>query len=77
MSAQVNIQEVRARRFVSDCVVAFTYVEGMLVGRVKKDGRNMPYTVPAQSVAIVHIENASTQELEAMRKKIEEKLSRG
>lgn len=76
MSAERDITEVRGYRFTSERVVAFTYAEGLLVGKVKKDGRNLPYTVSAQSVAILHIENASAQELEAMRKKIEEKLSR-
>lgn len=77
MRPEHEIQEVRGYRFTSERVVAFTYAEGLLVGKVKSNGRSQPYTVSAQSVAIVHIENASAQELEAMRKKIEEKLARG
>lgn len=76
MSAQRDIQEVRGYRFTSERVVAFTYAEGLLVGKVKKDGRNMPYTVSAQSVAIVHIENASAHELEAIRQAVEKRLNK-
>lgn len=76
MNADRDIQEVRGYRFTSERVVAFTYAEGLLVGKVKSNGRSQPYTVSAQSVAIIHIENASAGELQAIKEAVEKRLNK-
>jgi hypothetical protein len=68
MSAELaQPQTVPARQFKSVAVVAFTYVSGMLVGRVKSNGRVVEFNISAQEVTIHHIEQAGWQDLEAIK----------
>jgi len=60
-------QTVPARQFKSVAVVAFTYVSGMLVGKVKSNGGRIGFNISAQEVTIHHIEQAGWQDLEAIK----------
>lgn len=69
MSAELAQQaNVTARQFKSEAVVAFSYLAGMLVGKVKSNGRRgVGFNISAQEVTLHHIAEAGWQDLEAIK----------
>ena len=64
---EVTVTETPGRAFRSSGVVAFTLVNGLLVGRVKSGGGWVPYAVPALDVVKVYLQTASGREKELVK----------
>lgn len=76
MSMSLVIREVRAHRFVADGRTVFTLTDGIISGRVRRDGGTAPYSVSALEVLKKFLETANAQEAAMIRALAEDRLEK-
>lgn len=76
MSTNISIREVRSHRFMLEGCTVFTLTDGIIVGRMKRDGGKTSYSVPALEVFKKYLETCNAQEAALVRGWAEDRIGK-